>query len=247
MSSRNKNIFIYKSSCELSCEFMEISNRAGILKSFELVCIDGHEKKFRDEKGLKCTPTIILIQQKQKQKFEGTECLSWLINVISSRNNSNNLQKSVMIIPDIEGSNNNQQNNTKYISKNNIVKRQLNSNIKQPNINNNNNNNKTKNNEPTVNPINNQLIGYIGDEMGGFSDGYAYLASDRPMPKSFLSPSADFQIYTAPENGKIDKQKQDIYINNLKNERESIKTLFANQVKNLSEGKVNHKWLDKNN
>ena len=87
--------------------------------------------------------------------------------------------------------------------------------------------------------------------MGGFSDGYAYLICDKPMPKSFLAPTADFQIYTAPENGKIDKQKQSIFINNLKDEREankeSIKALFANQVKNFSEGKTNHKWLDEKN
>ena len=45
---------------------MEISNNVGLLKSFQLVCIDGNEKQYREEKGLKCTPTIILIKQKIK-------------------------------------------------------------------------------------------------------------------------------------------------------------------------------------
>lgn len=269
MSSRNKNILLYKSNCQLSCKFMEIANNFGILKIFNLVCIDGNEKKFRDEKGLKCTPTILLVEQ--KIKFEGNGCLEWLKKIISSQINTNNQQQNETIIPNMGGgytsmqnnygmnnnmnNGNNENNNDKFISRNNIVRRGGNNNENQPQLNSNNRKNRNiienTNDAPKVKQINDQLIGYIGDEMGGFSDGYAYLVCDNPMPKSFLAPSSDFQIYTAPENGKIDKQKQTMFINNLKDEREKnkefIKNSFEKQIKDLSDGKANHKWLDEKN
>ena len=263
MSSRNKNILLYKSNCQLSCKFMEIANNFGILKIFNLVCIDGNEKKFRDEKGLKCTPTILLIEQ--KIKFEGNGCLEWLKKIISSHTNTNNSQQNETIIPNMGGgytsmkhnygNNGNNGNNEKFIPRNNVVRRGENNNENQPEISLSNRKNKNiienTNDEPKVKQINDQLIGYIGDEMGGFSDGYAYLVCDNPMPKSFLAPTSDFQIYTAPENGKIDKQKQTMFINNLKDERdknkEFIKNSFEKQIKDLSNGKANHKWLDEKN
>ena len=45
--------------------------------------------------------------------------------------------------------------------------------------------------------------------MSGCSDSYAYLLVDNPLPKSFLPPDKDLQIYTAPEGSKLDKKTQE--------------------------------------
>jgi hypothetical protein len=228
---------------------MEIANKVGVLKSFSLICIDGNEDYYVKNKGLKGTPTIIMIQQ--KIKLEKKECLDWLKNyIMAQENNKNHIQQDAAI-PGIYNSNNSNANNnsgdSKYISRNNIIKR-------NNKLNDNNNNKTYENNQqtaPSVTQINNQLIGFIGKEMTGHSDEYAYLACDNPMPKSFLAPKSDFHIYTAPENGKIDKQKQDIYMSNLETRREETKneiiSSFKSQHQNYNKNGSNHKWFDENN
>lgn len=241
MSSKNNNILFYKTNCELSYKFMDIANKVGILKSFNLICIDGKEDFFIKEKGLKYTPTIIM--RIQNIKLENTECLDWLRDFIISQNNTGvnsdaNTQQNINVLGS-ENFGNNQHD--KFVYRNNIIKRcsnKPNDNIKHIS------NNKT---QPTVVQINNQLIGYIGKEMNGYSDEYAYLACDNPMPKSFLPPTSNFQIYTAPENGKIDKQKQNIYVQNLENKREEVKnnimTFQKSQHKNFEKNN-SHNWFD---
>ena len=84
--------------------------------------------------------------------------------------------------------------------------------------------------------------------MTGFSDDYAYLQCDNPMPKSFLEPGSDFQIYTAPENGKINEKDQNKEINRIENERDKTKNdilnAFKDQHKDLKNGNNRNKWLD---
>ncbi len=244
MSSKNNNILFYKTKCELSYKFMDVANKVGILKSFNLICIDGREDFFIKEKGLRYTPTIIM--RMQNIKLENTQCLDWLRDFIISQNNTStntntNPQQDINVLGSENFGNN---NNDKFVSRNNIIKRGSNKpDIK--NISNNNNNNQT---QPTVVQINNQLIGYTRKEMSGYSDEYAYLACDNPMPKSFLPPTSDFQIYTAPENGKIDKQKQNIYVQNLENKREEVKNnimaIQKSQHKNFQQNGSGHKWFD---
>ncbi len=59
--------------------------------------------------------------------------------------------------------------------------------------------------------------------MDGFSDSFAYLMSDNPLPKSFTLVDKEQAIYTAPEGDKIDKRTQDLLIKSLENDRASDK------------------------
>ena len=87
-------------------------------------------------------------------------------------------------------------------------------------------------NGPTVKPVN-QLFGYLQSEMSGFSDGYAYISIDNPLPKSFLPPDKDMEIYTAPEGDKINKKKQDEMIKNIEMQREDDKNKFIQSIDDL--------------
>ncbi len=122
-------------------------------------------------------------------------------------------------------------------------------NNQNPNMNNNMNNN--TNNQPMVRPIN-QLFGYLQNEMSGLSDGYAYVNVDNPLPKSFLPPDKDMEIYTAPEGDKIDKKRQDQMIQLAEMERKNEKDFFKNQIdevnKKIAMGDKNlmPKWIGSN-
>ncbi len=85
---------------------------------------------------------------------------------------------------------------------------------------------------PSVKPVH-QLFGYLENEMSGFSDSYAYLLVDNALPKSFLPPDKDMQIYTAPEGNKLDKKTQEMYLKNMElyreNEKKQIKDKYENE------------------
>lgn len=255
------NILLYKSNCEKSYKFLEIANNIGLLKTFSLICIDGKEKYFKNEKGIKQTPTIIMIQM--NTKLEGDECLIWLKNICSSHKsnnngNNNNYQDTTINIPGIGACNLNNptQQNDKYVSKNNVVKRKSIEVNEQNNFGRRNNLNQSQNinnNSPSVSNINNKLNfnGFVGNEMDGFSDIYAYLHCDHPTPKSFLEPTNDYQIYTAPEDGKLNKQNQDRLIEIFKEDRDKTKNKIRESIKEehqkYNSGKINHKWYDDKN
>ena len=65
------------------------------------------------------------------------------------------------------------------------------------------------------------LDGYLQDEMTGFSDTYALLLTDDPLPKTFATHNTDQEIYTAPEGPKIDWRTQKTLIRNLETQRTS--------------------------
>ena len=115
------------------------------------------------------------------------------------------------------------------------------------NINNQNESNKEIQKEPQVKQVN-QLFGFLDNEMSGFSDSYAYLMVDNPLPKSFLPPDKDLQIYTAPEGDKIDKKKQDVIYKNLELQRNNDKTEFIQKINETTSNILNNntpKWYDK--
>lgn len=112
---------------------------------------------------------------------------------------------------------------------NNFKQRQGNQNMINPNLNSNSN----SNSGPSVKPIN-QLFGFLQNEMSGFSDGYAYISIDNPLPKSFLPPDKDMEIYTAPEGEKIDRRKQDEIIKTYELERTNEKNQFAQEIHELN-------------
>lgn len=101
-----------------------------------------------------------------------------------------------------------------------------------PNLNQN-NNSSNQNNQPIVKPVN-QLFGYLQNEMTGFSDGYAYVNVDNPLPKSFLPPDKDMEIYTAPEGEKIDKKKQEQMTQLVELERKNEKEFIKKSIDDIN-------------
>lgn len=89
------------------------------------------------------------------------------------------------------------------------------------------------NQQPIVKPIN-QLFGYLQNEMSGYSDSYAYVNVDNPLPKSFLPPDKDMEIYTAPEGDKIDKKRQDQMMQLAEMERKNEKELIKNSIDEIN-------------
>ncbi len=105
--------------------------------------------------------------------------------------------------------------------------------ISNPNVKTNNQNGVSG---PSVKPVH-QLFGFMENEMSGLSDTYAYLLVDNALPKSFLPPDKDLQIYTAPEGSKLDKKTQEIYLKNMElfreNEKKDIKRKIEEDHRNI--------------
>lgn len=127
------------------------------------------------------------------------------------------------------------------VNKNNTVKRN-NLSITQPPLINNTtnmcmNNNMGSNSAssgPSVRPIK-QFFGFLQNEMSGFSDGYAYVDMDNPLPKSFLPPDKDMEIYTAPEGDKIDYRKQQEFVKKYEIERNNDQEQFTQTINELTQ------------
>jgi hypothetical protein len=98
---------------------------------------------------------------------------------------------------------------------------------------------KSNNNCPSVRT---QPFGFLQDEMSGFSDSFAYLMTDDPLPKAFLPYDKDLQIYTAPEGDVPDVKQLDLLMKNVEMIRENDKKSFVKNMENehakiLSNGK----------
>jgi hypothetical protein len=65
-------------------------------------------------------------------------------------------------------------------------------------------------------------IGYVKTEMSEFSDRFAYLNVDMPMPHTFFDVGAEEKnaIYTAPEQKKINKREQSKLLTDFNKQRE---------------------------
>lgn len=96
------------------------------------------------------------------------------------------------------------------------------------------------NSGPSVKPRS-QLFGFLENEMSGCSDTYAYLLVDNALPKSFLPPDKDLQIYTAPEGNKLDKKTQEMYLKNMEMFRDNDKDEFKKTIE-----KQHHEVLQNN-
>ena len=258
-----QNILFYMESCKTCSVFINVAHRSNMLKYFKMVCIDGKIDVFKT-KGLKIVPTIII--PSINKQFEGSECLKWLEDMIKNNNNNNinNINNMNNIhIPDIgivPNSSNHLNNNFKVPTSSNLVKRN-NLSITEPPIINNNNLRKNINNINTINtntttnnisvkPIN-QLFGFLQTEMSGFSDGYAYVNIDNPLPQSYLPPDKDLEIYTAPEGDKINRRKQDEMITNISTQRENDKNDYVKHIDTVKQqiimGQEQPKWYNNNN
>ena len=246
-SSNNKdvNILFYSSKCKTCQIFITLAQNNNVLKFFKLISIDNQELEFQ-KKGLTIVPTLIL--KNMNKQIEGKECIKWLDSIIKSKNNTSNINNNELIIPEINSnksilsnqSNNNLNNSSQnqfYVPDTNIKKRSVLNNLPEPKTiiknsslmgNQTSIENEEKNSKveiPQVKPIN-QLFGFLENEMIGFSDSYAYLLVDNPLPKSFLPPDKDLQIYTAPESDKLDRKKQEMMTQNMETLRENDKNSF---------------------
>jgi hypothetical protein len=188
-------------------------------------------------------------------------------NQPNSMNNhvSNLTNKISQLSTQLNNNQMNQQNSNQFAVPNtNIIKRNT-LNPVQPPLNKNNgnkngvnikqmpntNNQNSSQTQPTVKPIN-QLFGYLQNEMSGFSDGYAYISVDNPLPKSFLPPDKDMEIYTAPEGDKINKKKQEQMMQLAEmertNEKEQMKNTIDEMNRRIAMGEHNlmPKWVGTN-
>ena len=165
------------------------------------------------EKGIKIVPTIY--KQGHGKPLEGKEAFMWLETII----NNGNMTQSTQATPIPATQSIRTVGATGSGAVGNIVKR----NIIQPTTTNGINNNGSGgsnesggSNGPSVKKV---LDGYLQDEMTGFSDTYALLLTDDPLPKTFAIHNTDQEIYTSPEGPKIDWRTQKNMIRNLEIQR----------------------------
>ena len=223
--NQQPNILFYSKLCKSCNIFINQCHKSNILKYFKLVCVDDRINEFK-EKGIKIVPTIY--KQGHGKPLEGKEAFMWLETIINNGNMTNitTAPNRSMGTPGAIGTHGAMGAGG---SVGNIVKR----NIIQPTTNNGSNNNGGggsnnngsgggnnngggSSNGPIVKKV---LDGYLQDEMTGFSDTYALLLTDDPLPKTFATHNTDQEIYTAPEGPKIDWRTQKTLIRNLETQR----------------------------
>lgn len=218
MNQHNPNLLFYSKKCK-TCElFINTCHNNGVLKYLKLICIDDNVSSY-SAKGLKIVPTLIV--QGNNTPIEGKNVFAWLENLLNTiKINNNEIAKM----------------NNKPLATN-IVKRNVeepvvinnsnvrNSNVRNKNIqitqeyNNQTNTSTTNTNNNTGPSVKKSPFGYLKDEMDGFSDSFAYLMTDNPLPKSFTSVDKEQAIYTAPEGNKLDRKTQEMLIKTLEHER----------------------------
>lgn len=84
--AQQPNILFYLSECKTCNVFITTAQKGGILKYFNLICIDGKKDQYKKQ-GLKTVPTIIV--PSQSKTYVGAECLEWLKNTLRTINNTN--------------------------------------------------------------------------------------------------------------------------------------------------------------
>jgi hypothetical protein len=220
-SSQPINILFYSKQCKSCNIFINQCHKHNILKYFKLVCVDERINEFK-EKGIKIVPTIY--KQNHGKPLEGKDAFIWLETIINNAGAVGGVGGGVggggggggvgggggggggvgggggggVGGSGVGGGGG---------VGGNIIKR---------NIVNNTQNVSNTNTGPVVKNI---LDGYLQDEMNGFSDTYALLLTDDPLPKTFANHNTDQEIYTAPEGPKIDCKTQKNMIRNLEIQR----------------------------
>ena len=216
MNNSSPNVLFYSKNCKTCSMFITNCHKNNILKHFQMICIDDKIQEYV-AKGLKMVPTIYI--NGFNKPIAGKEVFTWLENT-TAMNNANNNNANVSAKNNNESQFPPQGSNvkTRAVSLEEIPTPKVNKNRVELNeaIN--------KTEEPSVRK---QPIGYLKDEMEGFSDPFAYLATDNPLPKSFITCDKDNEIYTAPEGPKIDDKKQQDLIRKLERDRDNDKTDFV--------------------
>jgi hypothetical protein len=219
-----------------------------VLKYFQLIDVDDKIKELTD-KGLKVVPTIII--KGLNKPIEGKLVFSWLESIVSMNANKKIDTGGDQYLPEtgIQMTQSQPQSQTRPTNgagtlnpNNNVVKRNVVApppiigakqekaeTSKKPDIVVVNGVEIKNNNTPSVRS---QPFGFLQDEMSGFSDSFAYLMTDNPLPKAFLPFDKDLQIYTAPEGDKLDEKQQNLLMKNVEMIRENDKNTFVKSMEN---------------
>ena len=240
MNHNNPNLLFYSKKCK-TCElFINTCHNNGVLKYLKLICIDDNVSAY-SAKGLKVVPTLII--QGNNTPIEGKNVFSWLenlLNTIKINNNESpkinnnespiinnkplatNIVKRNVEEPVVINNSNVKNNNNIRTNKNiQIIQENNKSSTQNQTLNQTQTQtqNQTQNQTPNGPTVKKSPFGYLKDEMDGFSDSFAYLMTDNPLPKSFTSVDKEQAIYTAPEGNKLDRRTQEMLIKTLENER----------------------------
>lgn len=247
-SNTPKNVLFFSKKCKTCNLFMTMCQQNKVLKHFQIIDVDDKIKELSD-KGLKVVPTIII--NGLSKPIEGKAVFTWLESVISMNTNKKIDTSGDQYLPETGIQQVNQVRQVNQVqgnpmsgtgtinSNNNVVKRNI---VAPPPIIGSNTDKQDKqdiNKVPIIKMVNGvevknnngpsvktQPFGFLQDEMSGFSDSFAYLMSDNPLPKAFLPYDKDLQIYTAPEGDKLDKKQQDLLMKNVEMIRNNDKSSF---------------------
>ena len=252
-SNNPPNVLFFSKKCKTCNLFMTMCQQNKILKYFQIIDVDDKIKEL-SEKGLKVVPTIIV--KGLNKPIEGKNVFNWLESVISMNNNKRidtsgdqylpetNIQNNTQSIQSIQSNQSKPANGAGTInSNNNVVKRNYATPPPIIGTKQDKNEQSGRNNSSNIKIVNgveiknnncpsvkNQPFGFLQDEMSGFSDSFAYLMTDDPLPKAFLPYDKDLQIYTAPEGDVPDVKQLDLLMKNVEMIRENDKRSF---VKNM--------------
>ena len=251
------NVLFFSKKCKTSNLFITMCQQHKVLKYFQMIDVDDKIKELA-EKGLKVVPTIII--KGLTKPIEGKNVFTWLESIISMNNNKPVDNTNEQFLPESgitqvpQNPQNIQRPNSGAGSvnpNNNVVKR----NIAPPPLIPSKQDTKTKQEKPqetklvngveikTIPTVKSQPFGFLQEEMSGFSDSFAYLMSDNPLPKAFLPYDKDLEIYTAPEGDKLDKRNQEMLMKNVEMIRENDKSNFVKHMETEHKKVI----LDENN
>ena len=231
MNQNNPNLLFYSKKCKTCEMFINTCHNNNVLKYLKLVCIDDNISTY-SAKGLKLVPTLII--QGNNTPIEGKNVFAWLenlLNTIKINNNEsvkiNNQPLATNIVKrnkeePVITNNSNVKNNNIKVNKNIEITQEINNKTHTPTHTPTHTSTRTPTHTPTRTPngptVKKSPFGYLKDEMDGFSDSFAYLMTDNPLPKSFTSVDKEQAIYTAPEGNKLDRRTQEMIIKTLETE-----------------------------
>ena len=231
------NVLFFSKKCKTCNTFITMCQQNKILKYFRMVDIDDKIAEL-SQKGLKVVPTIII--KGLTKPIEGKNVFNWLETIISMNGNKKIDSSGEQYLPET-GIAQQQRPNTGTGTtnpNNNVVKRTI---APPPIIATTQEKTDKKSSDTkmvngvevkTEPSVKSQPFGFLQEEMSGFSDTFAYLMTDNPLPKSFLPCDKDLEIYTAPEGDKLDKRNQEMLMKNAEMIRDNDKNNF---IKNMEQ------------
>jgi len=228
------NVLFFSKNCKTCNTFITMCQQNKILKYFRMVDVDDKIAEL-SQKGLKVVPTIII--KGLTKPIEGKNVFNWLESIISMNSNKKIDTGGDQYLPETGITQQHRPSSGAGTTNpnNNVVKRTI---APPPII-----GVKQEKEIPiqqtklvngveikTTPSVKQQPFGFLQEEMSGFSDTFAYLMTDNPLPKSFLPCDKDLEIYTAPEGDKLDKRNQEMLMKNVEMIRENDKNNFIKHM-----------------